>query len=523
MRYVVLRMHGRCADVFRALADKQPVAPGAVSCCNGLCKVVLAFAAIVCLVVVPAFAEEADDPRGVVVDEVRNEHPTFMVRVDVDKAERVYRGGEEMAVKVVSAKAGYLYLLYCDAGGMVTCLFPNAFGEDNRIKAMEPVVIPQPPEADKSSFRLRIGPPYGQEVLKAIVSLEPMDNGALGRLILAEGAQARLAGVRAVYVEEAKDTGDWAEHHVKIVTQEPGQEPGQDAAGGGGAASAVADGGGGAGPMLEREPESGPARRVGVFIGVSEYTDERIRDLTVCHRDASEMAKVLREHGQIGQGWVLLDKDATRANIEQTIRSRVASSTRPGDSVIIYWSGHGSRCADDGGDEKDGFDEFLVPYDGNLDSVATIRKTMIMDDTFGRWIQELDGRRVVLVLDTCHSGGQSSGQKAIAQASAAPAPIEFDFLDGELARIKDIGQRDTALLASSTSSQVSFERKEGDLSTMTYFLVQQLQSADGPVTVTEAYSRLKPAVIDYVTKTFPGTTQTPVLVNNLSGPFHLRP
>jgi len=127
------------------------------------------------------------------------------------------------------------------------------------------------------------------------------------------------------------------------------------------------------------------------------------------------------------------------------------------------------------------------------------------------------------VLDTCHSGGQSSGQKSIAGSSATPAPIAFDFLDGELTRIKDIGQRDTALLASSTSSQVSFERKEGDLSTMTYFLIEQLRAAQGPVTVTEAFPQLRQSVSDYVTKTFPGTTQTPILVDNLSGPFHLRP
>lgn len=459
---------------------------------------------------VPA-AESESDPRAVVVEEVRNDRPSFMVRVDVDKPQRVYRGGEEMMVNVVSAKDGYLYLLYCDAGGMVTCLFPNAFGEDNRIEAMKPVVLPQSPSPDKSSFRLRIGPPYGQEVLKAIVSLEPMDTGALGRLILAEGARARLSGVRAVYVEEAKDAGEWAEHHVKIVTQSP--EGGDNAT----------DSDSGTASRLQRDAGSGPARRVGVFIGISDYTDERIRDLRVCHRDASEVAKTLRECGQIGQGWVLVNEQATRRNIEQTIRSRVAEATRPGDSVIIYWSGHGSRCADDGGDEKDGFDEYLVPHDGNLDNLETIRKTMILDDTFGRWIQELDGRRVVIVLDTCHSGGLSSGQKAIGAAPDPSIPVEFDFLDGELARVKDIGQRDTALLASSTSSQVSFERKEADLSTMTYFLVEQLRSSQGPVTVTEAFEQLRMSVTDYVTKNFPGTTQTPILVDNLSGPFLLRP
>jgi len=50
----------------------------------------------------------------------------------------------------------------------------------------------------------------------------------------------------------------------------------------------------------------------------------------------------------------------------------------------------------------------------------TIRRTALTDDTFGRWIQDLDGRRVVLILDTCHSAGQAAGQKGIAM----PDPLE---------------------------------------------------------------------------------------------------
>jgi hypothetical protein len=451
------------------------------------------------------------DPRAVVVEELRNDHPAFLVRVDVDQADRIYHGGETMRVNVVSAQSGYLYLLYCDAAGKVTCLFPNAFGQANHIEAMQPIEVPQPTRGN-GNFRLRIGPPYGQEVLKAIVSLEPMDTSALGRLILADGANARLSGMRAVYVEESTEPKSWAEHFVKIETRASEAEP-----------QVTGDS-----PLVSLQPDlddsNRSAKRVGVFIGISEFADERIRDLSVCHRDASRLAQTMRTHGQIGQGWILLNENATRRNIEQTIRSKVAAATRPGDSVIIYWSGHGSRCADDGGDEQDGFDEYLVPHDGNLDNLRSIRSTMVMDDTFGRWIQELDGRRVLIVLDTCHSGGQSTGQKSISSDHRdGKMSASFDFLDGEMSRIKDIGQRDTALLASSTASQVSFERQEGDLSTMTYFLIQQLEQPAGTVTLQTAYKQLRGAVTEYVQSHFPGTTQTPVLVDNLSAPFLLVP
>jgi hypothetical protein len=44
-----------------------------------------------------------------------------------------------------------------------------------------------------------------------------------------------------------------------------------------------------------------------------------------------------------------------------------------------------------------------------------------------------------------------------------------------------------------------------------------------PVTLDEAYAELVENVTKYVEENFPGTTQTPVLIDQLSGPFYLRP
>jgi hypothetical protein len=468
-----------------------------------------------------AHSQETRQARGVLVEEIRNEHPDFLVRVDVDQPDRTYDAGQEMRVSIVSARAGYLYLLYCDAGGNVTCLFPNAFGQDNRIAAQQSITIPRPSQPGQSSFRLRIGAPFGQEVLKAIVSESPMEEAALAQLMTGANAADRVSGVRGVYAEEAKSATDWAEHHVEITTR-AADVTANPAVSANSTRTPNSDS-----PSGVASADDGP-RRVGVFIGISQYEDERIKALSVCENDARTIAQVMRQQGQIGQGWVLLNEFATRQNIEQVLRQKVIAATRPGDSVIIYWSGHGSRCADDGGDEKDGFDEYLVPYDGRLADLDSIRRSMIMDDTFGRWIQEMDGRRVVVILDMCHSGGQAAGAKSIALSGSASDSSEsdlgeFDFLDGEFARIKDIGQRDTALLASSAANQVSFERKEHDLSAMTYFLVQQLQAGSTPLTLSDSFEQLKREVTEYVARQFPGVTQTPVLIDNLSGPFFLRP
>jgi len=507
-----------------------------------------------CLGALPVSPTQADSPelgraRGVLVEEVRNETPSFMVRIDVDHPDRIYRQGEEMRVRVISEKAGYLYLIYCDAGGNMVRLFPNRVDQNNAIPAGQHVHVPPP----GGRFRLRIGPPFGQEVLKAIVSLEPIDPDQVVRM-------ATPDGVKGLYVEEMKNRpAEWAEHDVTTTTVPPEGAASTPPATGNTTPPTTSDppttttrpttgppttgppttgpptttdppttGPPNTGPPTTPPATAGGARRVGVFIGINDFLDDRIRDLKVGENDARRMAEVMKGTCGVDEAWTLVGPQATLQNIEDAICRRLPAATQPGrgDVVFIYWSGHGARCADDNGDEKDGFDEYLVPYDGRFANEATIRRTMLLDDTIGRWLQELDGRKVVVILDTCHSGGQTAEEKSLAKGLGdlpQGGDVVFDFLDGEMERAKDIGQEETAMLASSTAMQVSFERKEGDLSTMTYFLVRLLEAQSGGVTLRTAHENLKRQVAAYVEQAFPGTTQTPVLVDNTTPPFYLQP
>ena len=72
-----------------------------------------------------ADSQELGRARGLLVEEVRNENPAFMVRVDVDHPKRIYRRGEVMQVRVVSGVDGFLYVFYVDAQGTLIKLFPN--------------------------------------------------------------------------------------------------------------------------------------------------------------------------------------------------------------------------------------------------------------------------------------------------------------------------------------------------------------------------------------------------------------
>ncbi len=446
-------------------------------------------------------AQDTKDPKAAIVEEVRNDQPAFLVRVNVDHASRVYGEGDTMKVTVRSERSGYLYLVYCQADGKVSVLFPNKFQTDNRIEADRDIVVP----ATNARFRIRIGKPLGDEVLKAIVTLNPLKQLDADSFTKSVVTDIKYSNVRSAYIEECKpNPSRWAEHHVKIKTVP---------------AAAV-------GAAVAVKP-----RRIGVFIGISDYQDSNIRGLRICHLDAREMARVMRARGEIDQSFVLVNQQATLRKIEETIRKRVTKLTRPGDEVIIYWSGHGARVADENGDEKDGLDELLVPYDANTENIDTVKATMLSDDTFGRWIQELDGRRIAVILDTCHSAGQATNEKSLRDGAKglpmmfgkAIRGVELDFFDGEFARTKDIGQKGAAILASSQAAQISFVRREEDLSAMTYFLVKLIEKNDGPVTLATAFKHLQKELPAYVERRFPGTTQTPVLVDDITPPLYLSP
>ena len=132
----------------------------------------------------------------------------------------------------------------------------------------------------------------------------------------------------------------------------------------------------------------------------------------------------------------------------------------------------------------------------------------------------MDGA-VLIILDTCHSGGQAANEKGL-QAPVGEDRDRVDMLDGEMTHVKDIGQKEAALLVSSRAAQVSFVRKQGDLSVMTHCLVELFKNPR-PLTLPGAVAQLKLEVPKYVAANFPGATQDPELFGSVSEPLFLKP
>lgn len=113
----------------------------------------------------------------------------------------------------------------------------------------------------------------------------------------------------------------------------------------------------------------------------------------------------------------LTNFQATAACIRSALKA-LAAESRAGDLVYIHFSGHGQAYEDLSGDEDDGWDEAIVPYD----AMARYRKGVyegknhIIDDELEGYITAIRRKVgksgfVYLTLDACHTGGSSRGDE----------------------------------------------------------------------------------------------------------------
>ena len=113
------------------------------------------------------------------------------------------------------------------------------------------------------------------------------------------------------------------------------------------------------------------------------------------------------------QGYVvtlLQDEQATKQGIMNAFQ-QMNEAVEAGDVVMIHFSCHGQQMKDDDGDELDGWDEALIPYDAEMvfESEFYEGENHLRDDELNLLLLQLrkvlgkDGQ-VTVTLDTCHSG-----------------------------------------------------------------------------------------------------------------------
>lgn len=161
--------------------------------------------------------------------------------------------------------------------------------------------------------------------------------------------------------------------------------------------------------------------RLALLVGVSKYQQgpNAWRELHT-ESDITQMKEVLiRYHGfQSDSFRILLNEQATGEGIRRSFREHLIDKATPGSVIVFHFSGHGQQILDDNGDELDGLDESLVPYDTVSQQAAIAAKTNVRDDELGRWLHALRLKMtkggklrgsINVFLDSCYSGTATRG------------------------------------------------------------------------------------------------------------------
>lgn len=431
------------------------------------------------------------EPEG-----IRHPAPTFLVRADVNRGTRSYREGDSLYAQVACEADAYVYVLYKQADGEIFQIFPNSEQPDNRVKARQAVQIPAPQDL----FRWVIGPPFGKELFKVIASKEPLEaisDPAMRQKFFNPVSRQQVKGVE---MELGKEQFAWAEDTVEITTYPRGH--------------AI---------------DASQGRRYGLFIGVGDYEfiakktkrpdGKEENEPLPCHRDARRLAAVLQEVGQLADVRIYTNDQATRENLDQAIAGWLPAVSRPGDTVLIFFSGLALPLPGPQGGARRAV---LLPHDftppnivaamvkarqeGKLPPAqvprveklvqairragseeqateALFRASGIPGDVLAHWLQRLAGRQIVLVLDTGFAAGFVPDGTTRAQS------LTFDSLSSPVSRLKGLGQQEIALLGACDARQSDVLRST-EMSLMSGCLVRVIASAPGALSLEQAHEKI---------------------------------
>jgi len=165
--------------------------------------------------------------------------------------------------------------------------------------------------------------------------------------------------------------------------------------------------------------------RCALLIGVGDYSAESGWPKLSARNDVQLLQDVLSDNGFAKKDIsTLLDREATKAGIAKAIHERLLLRAKPGGMAVFHFSGHGQQVQDDNGDEPDGLDEALVPYDSPMryEAGRYQGERLLRDDELGEALRQVRKKLgaegfLLVTIDACHSGTATRGPQVVARGT----------------------------------------------------------------------------------------------------------
>jgi uncharacterized caspase-like protein len=262
-------------------------------------------------------------------------------------------------------------------------------------------------------------------------------------------------------------------------------------------------------------------QRWALLVGVDRYEknqqgDYFLPNLKACVKDVTALDTVFRnaERGGFEHVTTLVSNDTadesddpTNWNILDALENLV-QRTEENDLVVIYFSGHGWQSGDEA---------YLLPQNFN---VKYPDQTAIRSADLTKMINQMDAKKVVTILDACHSGGievRPQGGKAGGTKVTLNKRYQEAFSTSE----------GKVVLHSCDADEKSWELADSSQGVFSKYLVDGLHGAadaegdkNGVITIQEAYSYASKQVRSHMKQDGRGL-QTPVMTGKLIGEIPL--
>ena len=388
-----------------------------------------------------------------------------------------FKSGDQLRFHVQSNANGYLYIAMKEGSkGDSAVLFPTGNAENNEVKAGQDIVVPT-----KGVLEFDDAP--GNETVKLVLSTKKLEAAELSKYARSVLITPKQKGqnISAEYLLEFASAGDTqaqfsapekppafaAEPALTVVSENPEKPLSIELvlthASANGQIVELPEGVSdpnaretGTNKISTTKPNKMPTHaqsaaskassnaivsdKWALVIGISAFKDPKW-NLMYPAKDAQDFANFLVKEGHFAPDHVkvLTNASATRQNILSAFgEGWLPDNVKPGDIALVYVATHGTSSAQDAKKLN-----YLVAYDTdpkhafstgiNIQELVATIKHRLSDDA----------NRLVLVLDTCHSGSAEPGAKALS------APM-FDISD----LVQGTGQM---IIASAGSQQTAHD------------------------------------------------------------------
>ena len=216
----------------------------------------------------------------------------------------------------------------------------------------------------------------------------------------------------------------------------------------------------------------GQTARQSLLIGVSAYPPSSGWRKLNAGNDLDLLQEVMAKNGFSVQS--LKDEKATRQGI-LSLLAKYARELPEGAVFHFHFSGHGQQVQDLSGDEFDGLDEVLVPFDAPATYSDHYRgENHLLDDELGQALDAIREKvgpsgQVFVTLDACHAGTATRGLSTCRGTDLVLAPPDFTVNEEAVLQETDMMETSRAVnlapitvFAASSAQQVNWEYPAAD-------------------------------------------------------------